>query len=237
MGFLQQALEPVLQPDAIADHLMAATHHRSPQPLLRIRHEAQRQLLRHQPLHQTFGIGKIPLAPPSSAIRLRLRQVQRPSPPSATTLRLPVPLQHFPHGPPILCCRLHHYFVDLRRVQPLRKRPQLYRPRPKATSLEPRRSGPRHARDHHGQHPFVNVDACDPTRHHLLLTVGAERVQGKRLLRVSGSCRDHGVGISYLFARWCTRRISQFSGLEGPTGSSTSPPQPRRVSQVLSCCS
>jgi dienelactone hydrolase len=72
--FLQQAFQPVLQLDAVARDLVLPAHHRPPEPLLHVRHKAERQLLRHQALHQPLGIGKILLPPTGAAIRLGLCQ-------------------------------------------------------------------------------------------------------------------------------------------------------------------
>jgi hypothetical protein len=44
----------------------------------RQRHKTRGQLACHEPLHQTFGVGEILLAPLRPAVRRRLRQMQFP---------------------------------------------------------------------------------------------------------------------------------------------------------------
>ena len=56
--------------------LVLGAGERPPQALLAIGHKAQGQLLGHQPLHQTFRVGEIFLAPVRRAVRLRLGQMQ-----------------------------------------------------------------------------------------------------------------------------------------------------------------
>jgi len=75
MRFLQQALESVVQLDAVARELIPTTHHRAPESLLGVGHEAQDQFLRHEAFHQAFGIGKILLPSDEATIRLRMREV------------------------------------------------------------------------------------------------------------------------------------------------------------------
>ena len=58
---LEQALQAVLKLHPVARDLVLPAHHGPPEPLLRVGHKAQRQLLRHQPLHQPFGIREISL--------------------------------------------------------------------------------------------------------------------------------------------------------------------------------
>jgi len=59
MRFLQQALESVVQLDAVARELISTTHHRAPEWLLGVRHEAHDQFVRREAFHQALGIGKI----------------------------------------------------------------------------------------------------------------------------------------------------------------------------------
>jgi hypothetical protein len=75
MGFLQQALKPVVQLDAVARELIPTTHHRAPESLLGVRHETQDQFVRHEAFHEAFGIGKILLSSNEATIRLRMREV------------------------------------------------------------------------------------------------------------------------------------------------------------------
>ena len=45
MGFLEQRLQPIVELDTVTRELVLAAHHRPPEPLFRIGHEAQGQLL------------------------------------------------------------------------------------------------------------------------------------------------------------------------------------------------
>src|SRR5687768_9218970 len=103
MRFFEERFEPVLQLDAIAGELIAATHHRSPKPLFRAGHETERRFLRDQTLHQTFGIRKVLLPPADAAIRLRLREIEvRGRALARAAAWLPTSLQRLPDGPPVL---------------------------------------------------------------------------------------------------------------------------------------
>ena len=90
--------------------------------LLGTGHETQDQFPCHQAFHQTFWVGEIVLASPWSAVRLRLRQMQRsrhrPGPFPPLPKRLPVLFQSCPNRFPILCGGLHHHFLNLLLNQP-----------------------------------------------------------------------------------------------------------------------
>src|SRR6266571_4397388 len=81
VGLFQKRLQLILQPHSVARQLVLSPRHRPPQTLLGIGHKAQSQFPGHQPFHQAFGIGKILLAPPRSAVRLHLSRMQRSGPP------------------------------------------------------------------------------------------------------------------------------------------------------------
>src|SRR5438132_5333002 len=66
MGFFQQGLQLIVQPYFVTPELVLCARHGPPETLFAIRHEAQGQLLRHQPLQQTFGIAKVSLASPAA---------------------------------------------------------------------------------------------------------------------------------------------------------------------------
>src|SRR5712692_8006264 len=74
--------------------------------------------------------GKSLLRPPSPAIGLRLRQVQRSGPPacafSLLANRLPVPFQCIPYGLPVLGRRFHNHFLGLLLEQPRSQRSQFF---------------------------------------------------------------------------------------------------------------
>jgi serine/threonine protein kinase len=58
--------------------LVLPSRHRPPESLLGIRHEAEGEFLRDQPLDQAFRVRKVSLASARTLVRLRLRQMQRP---------------------------------------------------------------------------------------------------------------------------------------------------------------
>ena len=78
MGFLEERFQPIVELNAAARDLVLAPHDGPPEALFGVGHEAQGELLRDQPLHQTFGVRKVLLAPDGPAIRLRLCEVERP---------------------------------------------------------------------------------------------------------------------------------------------------------------
>ena len=196
----------------------------APQALLGVRHEAQGQFLRHEAFDQPVRIRKIALAPAAPAIRLRLREVQRPPPrrrrDPGRPMGLPVPLQHLPHGAPILRRRFHHDFLNLLRHQPGGQLPELARAgaHPPTRELIPARHGD--IGDHHGQHPLVYINPGNAVRHHTSLRPEWSAcqilvTQAHRLPDREGPAPNYSLNDS--------RRISQFYGLHTSTGSSTSP--------------
>src|SRR5262245_51237939 len=68
------------------------------------------------PLHQTFRVPNVFLAPPSSSVGQRLRQMECPRHFAGTfpilTARFPVPLECAPQRFPVLGSGFHHYFLD-----------------------------------------------------------------------------------------------------------------------------
>ena len=56
MGFFQEGFQPVLELDPVARHLILGPSQSAPEALLGIGHEAECQLVGHQPLHQTLGV-------------------------------------------------------------------------------------------------------------------------------------------------------------------------------------
>src|SRR5262249_9620183 len=55
VGLFQQSFQTVLQLHPVARQLVLGACHSPPQALFGIRHKAQNELTRHQPLHQSFG--------------------------------------------------------------------------------------------------------------------------------------------------------------------------------------
>jgi transposase InsO family protein len=92
--------------EAVAPQLILLACYRPPQALFGIWHKAQSQFASHEPFYRAFGIDEIPLASPSAAIGLRLRQMQRSGLAACAfpllAERFPVPFQCSPHWFPIL---------------------------------------------------------------------------------------------------------------------------------------
>src|ERR1019366_2204003 len=92
--------------DLGARQLVLPPRHRSPEPLFRIRHEAQNQFLRHQSLDHPFAVEEIVLSPVGPVVALGLAQVQRTAHLAGSlpllAHGLPEPLQHSPHRLPVL---------------------------------------------------------------------------------------------------------------------------------------
>jgi hypothetical protein len=141
MRFLEQRLQAVLELHAVPGDLVLAAHHGAPEPLLRVGHEAQGELLGDQALHLPLRIREVLLAAAGTAIRLRLgemecaREAWRTVAPAASGA--PMLFQRFPHRPPVLRGRLHDDFLDVG--------------------------------DHDGQHLLVDVNSRDSVRHGPLL--------------------------------------------------------------------
>jgi hypothetical protein len=174
-----KGLQLVLEPDSVARELELPAHHRAPQPLLGVRHKAQGQLLGHQPFHQAFGIGKVLLSSAWPAIGLGLGEVQRarrrPGALSRLAAWLPVPLQRFPHGPPILRGRFHDDFLNVLFKQPFSQTSQFVRTGPHPPPFELVLPLDFDIRHHHGQHPLVHIDSRDSVGHRFLLAGSGER--------------------------------------------------------------
>jgi hypothetical protein len=117
MGFFQQCFQLIVQPYFVTPELVLCARHGPPETLFAIGHEAQGQLLRHQPLQQTFGIAKVSLASPPPTIGQGLRQMESSRHPARTfplhTAWLPVPLHRPPNRFPVLRGGFHHYFLHL----------------------------------------------------------------------------------------------------------------------------
>src|ERR1700683_2921306 len=82
-------------------------------------------------------------------------------PPRAFALlakRLPIPLQRFPDGFPILRRRFHNYFFSLLLEQPCGQRPQLFGGAAKLPSLKRLFAFDFDVTYHYSQHLFVNID-------------------------------------------------------------------------------
>ncbi len=78
MRFLEQRLQPILELHAITGDLVLARRITVRQSRCSVGHKAQGQLLRHQAFHQPLGVGKVPLTPAGSPIRLRLGEMSVP---------------------------------------------------------------------------------------------------------------------------------------------------------------
>ena len=212
MRFLEEGLEAILQLHAIPRQLILAPGHGAPETLRHIGHKAERQLVRHQPLDQSLGIGEISLPAVPAMIRLRLREMQRaggrPGVHPRTLRRLPVAFQRVPHRAPVLRGRLHHDFFDLVLDQPLGQEAQLAGRRAELPPFKLPVPFDFHVRDHDRQHRLVHVDSCDPIGHTHLHR------------RERRACRDgltQGHRLSHddahLFAQARTLRIIQYDGV------------------------
>ena len=171
MGFFQQCLQLILQTYFVTRPLILCAGDRPPQTLFGIGHEAQDQLLRHQPLHQTFGVAKVFLAPAPPAIGLRLRQMECPRHPARTFPTLALGFQYrssaLPHRFPVLRSRFHHHFLDLLLDEPLRQHPQLLRIAAEPASLKLVFVFDFDVSHNHGQLLLMNIDSRYPIRHKL----------------------------------------------------------------------
>ena len=193
------------------------------------------QLVCHQPLHQTFGVGKILLASPPSTIRSCLRQMERSRHWACTfsllAARFPVPFQCSPDGFPILCSRFHHDFLDLVLDQPAasnRRCSGLLPYRIRSNWYSPSNF---HVGHDHSQHLFMYVDSRYPVRHNV--SSWRERracceflKQGHRLSPLPQEGRDN----AQLFAQPRTLRIRHIDSLNCSTENSISP---LRASPIL----
>lgn len=77
MGLLEKRLQAILELDATARELVLPPRHGAPETLRHIGHEAEGELLCHEPLDQTLRIGEVSLAAVASLIRQRLPEIQR----------------------------------------------------------------------------------------------------------------------------------------------------------------
>ena len=220
--FLEQRFQAVLQLDAVARDLVLAPHHGPPEPLLGVGHKAQGQLLSDQPLHQPLRIREILLAPAGSAIRLRLGEMQRARHARSTrarpALRPPVPLQDFPHRPPVLRGRFHDDFLDLTLDEPVGQLAQVGGAGPDLLTFKVVLAVDLDVGHDDRQHLLVDVNSRDPVRHRSLLR-GAESVprrisQGRELSsELTGAPHD-----AQLFTQSRTLRTTQLLGLNSSTG-------------------
>src|SRR5215469_8215180 len=133
-------------------------------------------------------------APSPTAVRLRLRQMQcsrgRVCALPLLAVRLPVALQRFPHGPPILCCRFHHHFLGLLLNQPCGQRAQCLGLAAKHSPRELVLPIDFNVGDDHVQHPFMDIDSRYLIGHLFLLLAGAESVPCVSLVRVTSYRRS-----------------------------------------------
>src|SRR5215472_2021657 len=106
--------------------------------------------------------------------------------------RLPVALQRFPHGPPILCCRFHHHFLGLLLNQPCGQRAQCFGLAAKHSPRELVLPIDFNVGDDHVQHPFMDIDSRYLIGHPFLLLAGAESMPSVSLVRVTSyrQCDD-----------------------------------------------
>ena len=193
MSLFQQSLHLVLQPHPIAPQLVLLARLRPPQTLLGVGHKAQNQFASHQPFYQAFGIDEIPLASPSAAIGLRLRQMQRSGPaPCAFSLlaqRFPIPFQSSPNWLPILRRRFHDYFFGLLLNKLCRQRAQLFGVAAKHLPFKLVFTFDFDVSHHYSQDLFMNIDSRYPVRHKFLLAGSGERA-AVTLTRLAGYRRS-----------------------------------------------
>ena len=157
---------------AVPGDLVLAPHHGAPETLLRVRHEAQGQLLRDQAFHQPLRIREIPLAA-RSAIRLRLGEMKRAREPwrtiARTALGAPLLFQRLPHRPPVLRGRFHDDFLDVVLDQPVGQAAQIGRRRPDLLAVEMKVAVDLDVGHHDREHLRVDVNSRDPVGHRSLL--------------------------------------------------------------------
>ena len=65
-----------MQPYFVTPELILYARHGPPETLFGMGHETQGQLLRHEPLHQTFGIAKVSFASPPPTVGQGLRPME-----------------------------------------------------------------------------------------------------------------------------------------------------------------
>ena len=177
----QQTLQLVPKAHLVAGQLVLAPRHRSPEPLFRIRHEAQNQFLRHQPLDHPFAVGEVVLPPLRPAVGFGLAQVQCAGhlgrPVTLLPRRFPVPLQRAPYRLAVLRGRFHNHFLDLLLDQPLGEQVQLIGGRAELAPLKFTLAFPGYISHHYRQHLLVHVDCCDSISHHVLLWRSGEHAR------------------------------------------------------------
>ncbi len=169
MGFFQPCLQLILQTDSVPRPLTPRERVRVSvlhQSLFGIGHKAQSQFLRNQPLHQTFRVPKVFLAPASSAIGQRLRQMECsrhfPGTLPILTARFAVPFQCAPDWFSLLSSRLHHRFLDPLLDEPFRQPLQLLRVASEPASLKLVFVVDFHIRHNYCELLFVDVNSSYP---------------------------------------------------------------------------
>ena len=228
MRFFQQCLQLILQTDFVPRPLILCACECPPQSLFGIGHKAQSQLLGNQPLHQTFRVRKVFLAPASSAVGQCLRQMECsrhfPGTFPILTARFPVPFECAPQRFPVLGSGLHHHFLDSLLNEPLRQPLQLLRVASEPASLKLVCVVDFDVGHDYSQLLFVDVNSGYPIRHRLPPGGSGERAadyikQGPGLspLPPGGETTHH------LFALSRTLRIRQSFGLSLSTVGSISP--------------
>jgi hypothetical protein len=75
MGFFQQSFQLILRAHFVAGPLPPSARDGAPQALFAIGHKAEGQFIGHQPLHQPFGVGEVPLGALAQRRTLRIRQL------------------------------------------------------------------------------------------------------------------------------------------------------------------
>ena len=193
MRFFQQCLQLILQTDFVPRPLILCAGECPPQSLFAIGHKAQNQLLGNQPLHQTFRVRKVFLAPASSAVGQCLRQMECsrhfPGTFPILTARFPVPFECAPRRFPVLGSGLHHHFLDPLLNEPLRQPLQLLRVASEPASLKLVCVVDFDVSHNYSQLLFVDVNSGYPIRHRLPPGGSGER---------AGDYIKQGLGLSPL---------------------------------------
>src|SRR5438445_281522 len=228
MRFFQQGLQLILQTDFVPRPLIPCACECPPQSLLGVGHKAQNQLLGNQPLHQTFRVPKVFLAPASSADGQCLRQMECsrhfPGTFPILTARFPVPFEGAHSGfqywavdsitPSSTRCSMSHSAsrCNCSGLLPNQRRSNWYS---SSTSTSTTTTA-----------SFFLWTSIPAILYAIgFLLAGAESVPQITLSRVSGYRRSHrgGETTRHLFALSRTLRIRQSFGLSLSTVGSISP--------------